>query len=619
MRRALLSLGLLVAAALALLVWGAALPAPQPDRPWAWIALFSLPGLLWAPGLGWAAWLDRGPGSGLRRGLDAAWIGLTINWIDVALARESGLRGTSEAWVQWALAGIWAGAGLFLARRSAPAAPTSRRERTGAALVVLAILGVIGWKSADLSRPLDGGWYLEGADAEGRDAVSLEAGQGWATGRLVGWPEAGALELIPNSNRPTLISPKGAHGRIALAVRGPLGSHLRVGAAEATVEASPVEQPDEGPVRRYLRAGVAGLLVDVDLAPGESLPLEVEGARVYVLPGTDAIWSLHATGVLRYIHYYQLLNQVENQDWAEQLLDSRWVTLNQPPGWSPALAVAALWILPDLQGANALFLAVLLLVGLSGVRLLCALAPGARGPALALPAAMAACHGLLMIEPGSTNFPDSLFAAALLGVATALADGRPGCFGAMGAWATMLRYPGGPLVLVMTGMWRLLQGRWPWAALGRYALAMGGLAVLGAGLLLGGQLQDAGFIVYFETFPEHWHGDYQAGSLLPRAPEFYALWLRYTGGAAGLAVLSLPFGGGAARRAALFLLGTLGVYSLILATVDHHPTHYFLPFVAMSGPMLGAAATATGRPALSMALPILGLIGALFFLWVGQV
>lgn len=619
MRRAGLVLGLLGVAAVALLTWGAALPTPQPDRPWAWIAILTLPGLLWAPGLGWASWLDRRQGSSLRRGLDAAWIGLTLNQVDVALARESGLRGTSEAWAQWGLALFWGGLGLFLARGSDPGAPTSRRERIGAGLVVLAILGVIGWKSVDLTRPLDGGWYLEGADAEGRDPVSLEAGAGWASSRLVGWPEAGALELVPDSVRPTLVSPQGAHGRIALAVRGPLGSHLRVGEQEVTVQASPTEQADEGPVRRYLRAGVAGLMLDVDLAPGEALPLEVEGAKVYVLPGTDAVWSLHATGVLRYIHYYQLLNQVENQDWAEQLLDSRWVTLNQPPGWSPALAVATLWVLPDLQGANALFLWVLLLVGLSGVRLLGALAPGARGPALALPAAMAACHGLLMIEPGSTNFPDSLYAAALLGVATALAEERPGWFGTLGAWAAMLRYPGGPLVLVMAGMWRLCMGRWPWAALTRFAVAMSLLAVVGAGLLLGGQLEDASFIVYFETFPEHWHGDYQAGSLLPRAPDFYALWLRYCGGAAGLAALTLPFGSGAARRATLFLLGTLGVYSLVLCTVDHHPTHYFLPFVAMSGPALGVAATSTGRPWLGTALPILGLIGALILLWVGQV
>ena len=175
------------------------------------------------------------------------------------------------------------------------------------------------------------------------------------------------------------------------------------------------EDPEEGPVPRYLEAGVAAIALDVELAPGEALPIELQGERLYVMPGTDAIWALHATGELRYVHYYQILNQQENQVWAEELLTSRWLTLNQPPGWSPILAVASLWVSPDLQGANALFLGVLLLVGCSAVRLVGAIAPGAPGPAWLLPAAMAASHGLLMIEPGSTNFPDSLYAAALVG------------------------------------------------------------------------------------------------------------------------------------------------------------------------------------------------------------
>lgn len=610
--------GLLLAAAAALARFGAAWPEADPGRPWAWIAVLSLPGLLWAPGLGLAAWLGReAPPSRLQLGLDAAWIGLGLTWIDVSLARELGLRGDDAAWATWGLAAGWAALGLALAWRCPPPTRTPRRELQAAGLVLLAVIGVGIWKARDLSRPLDGHWYLAGADEEGREALPLEPDQGWSRAERVGWGEAGAWRLEPAGAVATLTAPEGARGRIALAVRGPVGSRIRAGGQEATVQASVTELPDEGPVRRYLRAGVAGLLLDVDLGPGERLEVEADGEAVYLLPGTDAVWSLHAAGELRYVHYYQLLNQVENQVWAEELLTDRWVTLNQPPGWSPILALATLWVLPDLQGANALFLGVLLLVGLSSARLTGALVPQAPAAALALPAAMTAAHGLLMIEPGSTNFPDSLYAAALLGVAGALAADRPGWFGGLGAAAALLRYPGAVVPLLLALAWRASQGRWPAAALRSFAIAMSALAAGALLFFVAGHLEDAAFIVYFEIFPEHWHDDYQPSSLLPRAPEFYALWMQYTGGGLLLALAGLV-GRSSAARATRFLLGGVGAYSLILCTVDHHPTHYFLPLVGFTAPALAAAAAAR-RPALGIALPILCLVGVTAFLWRGVV
>ncbi len=624
---ALMVLGPLLLSALALLQWGAALPfsasaATDPARPWALIAVLALPGLLWAPGLGWARWLARArPVSRLQLGLDSAWLSLGFTWIDVALVREVGLREGAAAWGQLGLALGWGLAGLVLARGAPPPTPTPRMERRAAALVALAVILVGVWKAGDLARPLDGHWYLAGADAEGREPLHLLPGEGWRDEALVGWPEAGARRLTPSARSPTLLAPDGARGRVALAIRGPVGSTLSVGAQKVAVEASVTEVPEEGPVRRYLRAGVAGMMVDLDLDPGEALKLEVDSpaATIYLLPGTDAVWSLHASGELRYVHYYQLLNLVENQVWAEELLADRWITLNQPPGWSPILALATLWVLPDLQGANTLFLGVILLVGLSAVRLMGVLVPAARGAALALPAAMTMSHGLLMIEPGSTNFPDSLYAGALIAVAAALAGDRPGWFGGLGVAAAILRYPGGPVVLILLGAWTLLTGVRPWQALRRLGVSAAVAAAGGLALLLGGHMEDVGFILYFETFPEHWHGDYQPSSLLPRVPEFYATLLRYCGGAALLAFAGLFAPPSPERRATAFLLGSFGAYSLILCTVDHHPSHYFLPLVAVSGPALAAAATSIRRPILGIALPILALIGVAIFLRSGQV
>ena len=611
----------LAGAAGALLVWGAAWPVAAPGRPWPIIALLTLPALLWAPGLGWAAGLDRGRGSGLSRGLDAAWIGLGFAWINVAIIRELGLRGAQAAWGQWALAALFAAAGLVWARHAPGPSRAPRRERRAALAVLFAVAGVATWRAADLARPLDGHWFLRGADEPAQEAMNIQPGEGWADQASFGWPEAGALRLVPRGTSATLVAPEGARGRLILAVRGPLGSHIEAGGQSNTVAAAMTEEPEEGPVPRYLERGVAGVAVPVDLAPGEALHVSVAGDAVYVMPGTDAIWALHGTGALRYVHYYQLLNQVENQVWAEELLTDRWLTLNQPPGWSPILAVASLWVSPDLMGAGALLLGVLLLVGLSAVRLLGAVAPGAPSLAWLLPAGLTAAHGLLMIEPGSTNFPDSLYAAATVGALAALASDRPRAFAATGLAASILRYPGAPLIFLLAGAWALSHGRLPRAALRAFTLALLGLGAVALIFLLAGTMEDVGFIVYFEVFPEHWHGDYAPTSLLPRIPEFYALWWTYTGGAIGLALLGLPGAPSPARRACRAILLGAFAYSGILATVDHHPSHYFLPLVALSGPALGAASAAISAraPRLGAALPALALLGLGHLLWVGAV
>jgi hypothetical protein len=252
------------------------------------------------------------------------------------------------------------------------------------------------------------------------------------------------------------------------------------------------------------------------------------------------------------------------------------------------------------------------------------LAPETTGPALALPAGLAAAHGLLMLEPGSQNFPDSLYAAVMVGVAIALSEPRRRAFGLFVVLAQALRWPGTVFSLLLAGGLALREERgWSQA----FARIIPALPWMGGGLGLGvlvaslavwsGDAEDLLFVLYFETFPEHWHDNYNIRELLPRAPDFYRNWLYYTGGGLLLSVWGLIGTPNPARRKAQGLfIGMLG-YSLILATVDHHPTHYFLPLVALTGPVLGAS-VAEDRLRRRV-LPLICLGGILVLLERGQV
>ncbi len=379
-----------------------------------------------------------------------------------------------------------------------------------------------------------------------------------------------------------------------------------------------VEAPEEGPVRRYLERGTAGLVLEVDLAPGEELPVDMGGEALYLLPGSEAVWALHAEGELRYTHYYQLLNQVENQVWAQELLESRWFTWNQPPGWSPILASTVLLVGDDLPAANLLFLWVLLLIGASSLRLCSLVAPGAPLMAAAVPPALVAAHGLLMLEPASANFPDSLYAASALGVALSLARRSPTGFGLAGAAAQALRWPGTVLSLMLLSGAALFEGLRPGPYLPRL-LALVGLGGLIAGLAVAsGHADDLAFVLYFETFPEHWHGDYAPASLLPRIPAFYGRWMAYTGGGIGIAALCLGVGaaGPARDRGRALLLAALA-YSALLCTVDHFPTHYFLPLLALTGPAVVAGSASVKAPWADLAIAAV-LVGVGLLLYGGR-
>jgi len=147
--------------------------------------------------------------------------------------------------------------------------------------------------------------------------------------------------------------------------------------------------------------------------------------------------------------------------------------------------------------------------------------------------------------------------------------------------------------------------------------------------IAGEEGRDLGFILYFETFPEHWHGDFDPRSLLGRVPHFFAIWTAYTGGAlvvaVGIAIQSIvkeDHAGLAALPVAqamrAILVGTLAT-SLLLATIDHHPTHYFLPLVALMGPVVAAGVSTRYRRVAQVTLSTVLGFGLWIMLWTARV
>ena len=594
--------------------------------PWWVVGLLAPPAMIWAPGVGWAERLTPG-GTRLDQATDAAWIGATAMWLIVSICRELGVVGPTLTVAYPALAAAVWGLGIL----SRPQAPTpaglSTGPRVGIAAVFLAVAAVFLVRSSDVLRPLHGHWYLEGADQhEQHEALPLTRGTGWTQAEAVGWAEAGAQIWTPAGSAAEVVATEEATGTLLMAVQGPEGSSIRVttpsgDSFENTVRTKMQEEGAEFPELRYLpTGGVAAVAVPVALSPGEALSVQLDipdGAidgRVFFMPSTEAIWALHATGALRYTHRWQILNQAENQVWANEMQTTRRFTWNQPPGWSPLLTMQVQLTGHDLDAAGLLFLWVLTMVGLSGVRAAHALAPGAPMAAWLAPGAMAASHGLLMLEPGSHNFPDSLYAAAVVSLLPALVHGSALRFGLMGALTQALRWPGtvlASIVLAASAVWMREDIRGRLGFLVGF-VALGGLIAFAA--VFTGDAEDLAFILYFETFPEHWHGEYAASSLLPRIPAFYAIWLAYSGGALAL-TLPAAFGPGNPARKSLRVLLTVAIaYSLLLCTVDHHPTHYFLPLVALMGPAVVAASAAIRARPIALGLVALHALGTLWFL-----
>lgn len=552
------------------------------DAPgWA-MGLLVLPAVFWAPGWGWARWLHA------RKGGDAALLQLVVDatWLSIAqvvvagcLVRELSL----PAWVLLASVVTTGLPGLVLAwkRRAAPVVFPSRRALLGVGVVLLGVLWVANQHAPSLVRPMDAYWWHAAPDQAAWDRTPVES----EAFEALGWPEAGAMKATLEAGEFEIFVPQG--GQLLAAARGAVGTTLSLSQAgavldRALVESDPVVREEEGPVPRYLDRGVTAVVAE--LASGSATVILDAPATVYLVPSQDAVWALDELGELRFVHYYQCLNIVENQRWAAATLEDLRATVNQPPLWAYQLAVPTALIDKDLKGAALLYLWVLVFAGLSGVRLLELAGPRADWPAWILPALATMVHGRLMIEPGSFNFPDSLYAVALVGGMAALLGPRLVRTGLVGLAASMLRYPGAVVIGGAAVLKALLEGRL--RALAKPTLYVAGAGVALAALvalagLVSGNLGEWLHILWFETFPEHWHGEGDPRVLLSRTPRFYQMWVVYAGGAPLLAII------GARGRSLLILLTAAG-YSLLLCTIDHFPSHYFLPLVHLSAIALAA-------------------------------
>ena len=120
-------------------------------------------------------------------------------------------------------------------------------------------------------------------------------------------------------------------------------------------------------------------------------------------------------------------------------------------------------------------------------------------------------------------------------------------------------------------------------------------------------------VLWFETVPEHYNNNQEALPIGQRPLAFYGRWLAYTGGGLALAFAGLG------HRGARFVLGSALVYSLLLCTIDHFPTHYFLPLVAMTGVAIATGSARFRHPVLSHGVPALALIGAACWLIWGRI
>jgi hypothetical protein len=555
-----------------------------------WQALFGLPALFVAPGLAPARWLARRDGdAALTVAFAAFWLSLPAAALGWALARVAG----GGAWTELAVVGVVTAAGALLPRR--PLRWPTGGERLGALGAAALLVVWFGHSAVDIARPLDRYWYLAEVDGGLPEAgTALAPGSGWAEVTPIGEPMEGLTRLRPGGATATL----GA-GSVPQAVllHGPVGARVDgLPGGPLVVTADPVEVPDEGPVWRYVGAGVAGRWVRE--APAAPLTLTFsapDASTLYLLPSDGALWTLHGSGELHYAHYYQLLNMVEQLHWAED----RWITDVQPPLWTMVLGPAIGLTHGGQPTANVLFTGVLALAALAGLRFLRTFAPTAPLPAWALPGLAAVATGKLLLEPGSTGMPDALYAVAIVGALAGPAV-------PLGLAAQLLRYPGYGVVLLGT----LLRGA------RRDALRLTGavaaaILLFGAGGLATGALDGWLRTVAWETGPEHWHGETAPTALLPRIPEFYRIWLVYAGGTPLLAAFAWPAG----TRVAL---GTALGYSLLLCTVDHTPTHYFVPLVQLAAVACACTATALRPPWARTALAGLGVVGLAWFVLRGE-
>lgn len=635
-------------------------PRPPPHEP----SLLSLarlllgmPFVLFAPAFFLVPRVFRrdanGPGG--EEGLDPGWtllaaagLGVLVNAVHFNLLRLAGIP------IRWPalLALCWAesAAGLvWWHRRHAdlrfrPWEPGLARGLAAAAVLV-ALFGAL--FAPHFLR--DGSWYFYhpaigtgwGATADpdsvtvSLDGAPLRDGEVLLTGRTSLPVELGSRSVSWQSVPVVLL----VHADTGTVVRLVAGDEVL--GEEVIAAVAPLTEEGKG-VERYWRWGTAATVAVLDLPPQGQIRLDLQVRRPATVEQDPAAevavagWSRLSSaelvaalgkGGFHHMHPFQLLNVTENIRWASEVAGDHVLpgrspdgvsTLHQPPAWTYLYAPARELLCDQTVTAGLLLLLILLglaTVGLLGVRDEGTVPAPALGVALGVAALQ---HGRLMVMDGSLNFPDSLFALAVVVSVVALCSGRVRVFVMWALLASLLRYPGG-VVVAMAGIC-LLAVDAPMRRRGAHALArfaLGLAAFCFAMLLVGvasGRLDTWLFALYFETIPEHFHNNPGALPWTSRPLAFALLWAAFGG---GVAVLGFPWRG----RLSKVALGTALLYAPFLAFVDHFSHHYFLPLVGLAA--LSAAASiarmgADGRRRLAGWVLVAASAGLLAWAWLGR-
>ncbi|MBK9369571.1 MAG: hypothetical protein IPN01_25290 [Deltaproteobacteria bacterium] len=166
---------------------------------------------------------------------------------------------------------------------------------------------------------------------------------------------------------------------------GPIGARLQVGdAAPVEITADVVEAEGGGRVPRYLSHGVVAALI---AQPG-GFQVTITGsdgpAELALIPGRDRVWSLHAVGAYRFVHYYPAPQH--RREPALGPMGCGWAAADGQPAAvvECPLAVATGLGAPGLWARSALLLGVLLLLGAACAQLIATHGPRCPGPRLGL-------------------------------------------------------------------------------------------------------------------------------------------------------------------------------------------------------------------------------------------
>lgn len=587
-----------------------------------WIALVAVPSLLWLPGLPLARALAvaRGQPTDWRRiCFDAFWVGIaqsvliflagrTFYGVGAALGMAAALCVTGA--VAGGIFGWWRQPKPWAEIAVPSPASFGGNTYLGIAFILLCVGGWFYDARVDIARPLDRYWWSPHLEELPATTERLEPPAGFIETTFID-DEGQAYRALPNpdGSTPPTVSRRQDQPLLVL-VHGFTGFPLTFAGRPFSVEPSPVEDESEGPVRRYGSRGVVALWVPPETVPTKLSfgseygwsPPGYHGQIMYAIGSQDGAWAIDGSGELHFTHYYQLLNMVEQFDWA----DDRLITDVQPPLWTWVLGSVIAVTHGDMPTANVLLTYILVVIGLGGLLFMRRFANDAPWPAWLLPGAGAVVVGKLVLEPGSSSMPDALYTAAIVAAVATVQDGWRAT-SALGLAAQLLRYPGSAVVFVAM----LLAGV-PRVAFRFVVVVVVTAALFGAGGYATGTLDGWLDTVAWESGPEHWHGEYAPSTLAARIPAFYWTWLYYAGGAPVLALLAFP-------RGTKIALGTALIYSLLLCTIDHSPTHYFLPLVMLSVLAVASSASHTKWRPLAWAAPLLTLAGLGIFWFRGEI